>query len=181
MYNIYMHTHNTRTPCPVLGGSLFLSCLVLLSSAQWSHALHFSRGGGCSTSLSSPRKRHIHHNESPYSHAARHTINKRNSSCVCSTEKKKANNQHDKNKKMLDKKQTSCLFQPLHNKAKNTYFATSVKQLKKHQHGFRTHKNPQNKFGKASDRGGGGNALSKHNRHVSYETNIYIYMRSSQL
>lgn len=89
MYNIYMHTHNTRTPCPVLGGSLFLSCLVLLSSAQWSHALHFSRGGGCSTSLSSPRKRHIHHNESPYSHAARHTINKRNSSCVCSTEKKK--------------------------------------------------------------------------------------------
>lgn len=42
MYNIYMHTHNTRTPCPVLGGSPFLFCLVLLSSAQWSHALQFS-------------------------------------------------------------------------------------------------------------------------------------------
>lgn len=81
---------------------------------------------------------------------------------VCAARKKKrANNQHDKNKKMLDKKQTSCLFQPLHNKAKNTYFATSVKQLKKHQHGFRTHKNPQNKFGKASDRGGGGECSVK--------------------
>lgn len=112
MYNIYMHTHNTRTPCPVLGGSPFLFCLVLLSSAQWSHALQFS----WRCSMSHHRGSAIYIIMKVRTAAQRATHDQQKKFHVCAAQKKRPTINMTK-KKMHDKKQTSRLFQPSHNKA----------------------------------------------------------------
>lgn len=144
MYNIYMHTHNTRTPCPVLGGSPFLFCLVLLSSAQWSHALQFSRAG-CSVSHHRGSAIYIVMKVHTAAQRATHYQQKKLFVCVQHNKKEKKREptiNMTKNKKDAWQETNKSPLTAFTQQGENTYFATSVKQLKKHQHDFRTQKSP---------------------------------------